>query len=81
MKTAELRREFANKYSEKIRTELTTYNPDYVHFLEDKIVKLVNITDVNNNEAFSEVTVCDHKRLKLDTPANSPYALGNVKRK
>jgi len=40
MKKEDIRKQFGNKYSEKIRSEITIFNPDYVCFLELEILKL-----------------------------------------
>ena len=40
MKKEDIRKWFGNKYSEKIRSEITIFNPDYVAYLEDEILAL-----------------------------------------
>jgi len=40
MKKEDIRKWFGNKYSEKIRSQLTIFNPDYVYFLELEILAL-----------------------------------------
>jgi hypothetical protein len=34
-----LRKKFTDEYSENIKSEITSYNPDYVRWLEMKIIK------------------------------------------
>ena len=41
MKVADLRKEFGNKFKKKIRTKIITYNEEYVHFLENKLLSLL----------------------------------------
>lgn len=46
MKSEDLRKEFTDEYSEKVKSEITSYNPDYVYWLEQKVVKNCSIPDV-----------------------------------
>jgi len=56
LKRNKLRTDYGNQTGDKIRTEhYITYNHDYVHWLEDRLLKLLIIGDVSNNE----VSVCD----------------------
>lgn len=52
-KKEDLRKEFGNITGNKIRVENITYNPDYVHYLENKLVKLLSISNVNHRN------ICD----------------------
>ena len=40
MEKEDIRKQFGNIYSEKIRSVITMFNPDYVYFLELEILKL-----------------------------------------
>ena len=51
-----LRQEYGNETGEKIRVEMfVTYNNDYVKWLEEKVVKLLNIPSVSNS--FKELNI------------------------
>jgi len=48
LKRHKLRTDYGNKTGDKIRTEhYVSFNHDYVHWLEDELLKLLNIGDVS----------------------------------
>jgi len=50
LKRNKLRTDYGNKTGDKIRTEhFITYNHDYVHWLEDELLKLLNIGVVSKH--------------------------------
>ena len=56
LKRHKLRTDYGNKTGDKIRTEhYVSFNHDYVKYLEDELLKLLNIGVVSNNK----VAVCN----------------------
>jgi len=89
MTKEELRREFGNTYSEKIRSQITTYNPDYVYWLENKVLskKKISVNIENLKALVYGVTLNVYQRSLarqefeeiskiIDTPTIRNYEIG-----
>lgn len=74
MKAEDLRKEFTTKYDESVKSEVTSYNPDYVSWLEKKVIdftslkvspypKMMMVWDEHESKAVPRFVLCEHKGI------------------